>query len=152
MLDADAQPSGFNVINPGFALPYDFAFKVPEGGMPPIARTSVNIDPAQTLPSTIGTVAMSSADDTLEENSSFWFARGSAVNSSTQPVAMINVVVTLVDGSGALLGVAATRVFPNEDTLAPGASVAYETFFQAIPGLSIDDVKIVTLVQGEVGE
>jgi hypothetical protein len=63
---------------------------------------------------------------------------------------MIDVVVTLVDGSGGLLGVAPTRVYPDEDTLDPGASVAYETFFQAIPGTSMGDVRIVTLVQGYV--
>lgn len=150
VLDADAQPTGFNMIGPGFALPYDFAFKVPEGGMPPVAGTSVRIDPSQTAPSSAITVAMSSTDDVLEENAPFWFARGRAVNSSTQPVTTIDVVVTLVDGSGALLGVAPTRVYPDEDTLEPGASVAYETFFQAIPGTSMGDVRIVTLVQGYV--
>jgi hypothetical protein len=150
VLDADAQPTGFNVIGPGFGLPYDFAFKVAEGGMPPIASTIVRIDPSQTTSSSATIVAMSSADNALEENAPFWFARGSAVNSSTQPVTMIDVVVTLVDGSGALLGVAPTRVYPDEDTLDPGASVAYETFFQAIPGTSMDDVSIVTLVQGYV--
>jgi hypothetical protein len=149
VLDADAQPAGFRYIAPGVELPYDLQFKLPDDDdMPPIARSTIQIDLGETTVSTITPVAMTSADDALEERDSRWFATGHVVNNSAQAVDVVDVVVMLVDRSGTLLAVAETRAFPDADTLEPGQSVSYETFFHTIPGMSMNDVTIKTLVQG----
>jgi hypothetical protein len=154
VLAADTMNVPFDTLAPGAELPYDFSFNLSYGDQnraAEVARSIVRIDPGLTEVRDVPAFSMTTTDDALAEEQSIWYATGSVVNPSDQPIVEADVVVAIFDPSGKLLGVAATQAFPDGDTIGKGETASYKTYFYAIPGLDMKDAVIKTYVQGYVG-
>lgn len=141
-------------VGPGDVIPVSFdyfsAVNSTEDLLAAVASYSVQVDPYWTYETSFDVVALETANESSESSDGYVTFTGDVVNTSEESLSSASLILAIYDGEEVLYSSSWTSVYPEEDTIAPGATLPFELTLYIPSDVDTTDYTFFTFVQGYV--
>lgn len=141
-------------VGPGEVRPVSFdyfgAANSSEDVLGQVASYSIQVDPYWTYETSFDVVALETANESSEVSDGYVTFTGDVINTSEENLSSATLILAIYDGEEVLYSSSWTSVYPDGDTIAPGATLPFEVTLYIPSDVDTSSYTFFTYVQGYV--